>query len=666
MNPVGRSSPYEEQFSRMENIERNRHPLWPEVDTTTIDGAVAALYSARWAIATDAGPAPRRIGLAERTLSTLVDYRHVVALCNGSAAIVVALQALGIGPGSRVLVPGLTWVGCVTAILRVGAEPVLQDCAPESLVADYSGERLLDVDAIIAVPLYAETLDLAHIREKYRGVPIVLDLSHVGPIALNDRADVVVASLQASKILTCGEGGYAATDDVQLASRMRALSTDGRLMGVRDELIPSGEWHGANYAMSELVAGILNDQLARFEAQRSRRERGATALLEALSSHGLRSLYSKECVGQGLYYGLPVEVNDPVTEIVDRVWDETGLRLAKCYPPIIEDPLFKPNSVERFREIAISHDGLENGNYWCQRLVIIPHHVALGSPSYIDRLAACLARRPLKIQSKFAHNLPEVTVVIVSGGKRGSLAVALQSVRDQRFEGRVSILLVFDGHPTTHVNKLVKDEDIRKVVIELDSKESIVERVANLRDMALRLVDSEYVCFLDDDNRWEPNHLESLCEKLTQSNIQAAHCWRRMEDENGRPWHGEYFPWLGRDSERERRIYRSCISLGLLERGSDVVKDSAAAVAEGLDCSMVDLGAWMFRTEFIKHFGIHRRYDSSYDVDNVGLGEDDVLLSRIKNASVPIACTKAATLKYRLGGFSNDTTLADRAWGNRK
>lgn len=642
---------------------------WPEIDNGSLTQVGAALLSQRWAIATPAGGWPRRIGLAEAELARRFQCEHAVTLSNGSAALVLALQALGIGPGSRVLLPALTWVGCITAVFRVGAQPVLCDSAEDQLTANMTDPIRENIDAIIAIPLYSQLVDLAAIRAAYPGCSVILDLSHVSCSPALGRplrdADILASSLQASKALTCGEGGFAATDDPIVAKRIEGLRTDGRMVtgapaSGASTLAPHGRLHGANHALSEIAAGLLLDQLDRFDDQCRRRAVGGQILLAELARLGIDHFSDPDCVAGGVHYGIPIRVAENPKRVVEIVEDRLGLKLDRCYPPLPEGPLYQPAAEPLYRDIEIDSPPTPNARRWYETIVVVPHQILLEAPEKLASLARCLAGRG-PIDAVRDTPLPSVTVIMVTDGRRNTLDRALASVEDQHFAGPIRVLLILDRCDPAELNLGAIRHPFQLLRIDLDAAMPAIDRVARLRDMAVRLCETELVCFLDDDNRWEPYHLDSLYAAMRRADVPAAHCWRRLVPREGADWNGESFPWLDHGSSAERAKFEACRELGIITPGSRIVRDTAIAGPAGADASMVDLGAWLLRTDLLRLFGISAT-PPGFDGPVDGVGEDDILLGQLKAAAIPITCTEQVTLAYALGGFSNDKARRSLGW----
>lgn len=206
--------------------------------------------------------------------------RHGVAVCNGSAALQVAVSALGLGPGDEVVMPSFTIVSCVGAVLSAGATPVLVDADPETWCMDPGlvEQRLTDrTRAVMPVHIYGHPVDMDPILvlADRHGLAVVEDAAEAHGaeylVARGDGSDtwrrcgsfgdVSCFSFYANKLLTTGEGGMVLTDDIALAARLRSLRNLGFHAGRRfhhEEL-------GFNLRLTNLQAALGVGQLARMD-----------------------------------------------------------------------------------------------------------------------------------------------------------------------------------------------------------------------------------------------------------------------------------------------------------------------------------------------------------------------------------------------------------------
>ncbi len=258
------------------------------------------------------------------------------------------------------------------------------------------------------------------------------------------------------------------------------------------------------------------------------------------------------------------------------------------------------------------------------------------------------------VSAKSRNNLPEIGVVILSKGSRETwLKIAIDSVCKQEYLGPISILIIGDGYYPHNLSLYHRQDGLSLEIAFLSNYYSelpTVSRVARLRNEALSLTKSPLVCFLDDDNWWESNHLETLYELIIATDLPAVHSWRRLVDTEGRPWSPRFFPWLPLGVENQR-VYTILTEGGLMYPKSPVVRDQVSFIVDDKDYGMVDMGEWLFKTKFLRNLG----FDTEYTQKELKkrITEDDKLLTRIREMNIIPESTCIATLNYRCGGYSN-------------
>ncbi len=179
----------------------------------------------------------------ETGFAQFCESKHGIATCNGTTALHLVLEVLGIKPGDEVIVPSLTFVATANAVRYTGATPVFVDVDPETWCIDPACvDRAITkrTRAVIPVHLYGHPADMDALEAvtESRGIVLIEDAaeahgaryrgSRVGSIGR-----VGVFSFYGNKIITTGEGGMIVTDDADLASRSRflrdhAMSADRR------------------------------------------------------------------------------------------------------------------------------------------------------------------------------------------------------------------------------------------------------------------------------------------------------------------------------------------------------------------------------------------------------------------------------------------------------
>ena len=209
----------------------------------------------------------------EREFAERVEARAAVALSSGTAAIHLALVALGVGAGDRVYCPTLTFIASIAPAVHLGATPVFLDVAPgtwtldpalleEVLAADARAGRL--PKAVVSVDLYGQCCDIPRLRAicARHGVPLLSDSAEALGSSFDGRpagkgAAAAAFSFNGNKIITTSGGGMLASDDPALVGRARHLSTQARLPFAHYEHAEAGY----NYRMSNLLAAVGRGQL---------------------------------------------------------------------------------------------------------------------------------------------------------------------------------------------------------------------------------------------------------------------------------------------------------------------------------------------------------------------------------------------------------------------
>ena len=224
------------------------------------------------------GPRPRhKAAELEQAFAAAVGTRHALAVTSGTAALIVGLAALGVGPGDEVIVPTYTWVATVNAVVTLGAVPVFVDI-DASLTMDTSAiEAAITPSTVALVPV--------HMRGAGADMAPIMDTAgRHGLAVLEDTAQAVggryrgrrlgtfgrigAFSLQYHKVITTGEGGLLVSDDTSLFERAVRYHDQGSVrVEELDELIPEGSplIIGVNYRMSELTAAVGVAQLRRMD-----------------------------------------------------------------------------------------------------------------------------------------------------------------------------------------------------------------------------------------------------------------------------------------------------------------------------------------------------------------------------------------------------------------
>jgi 3-amino-5-hydroxybenzoate synthase len=259
-------------------------PLWPHFDEKEMTALKEVLESRNWWRTPG-----NQVKAFESEFAAYQDATYGIAVTNGTHALEVALQALGVSRGDEVILPDYTFVATASAVVSVGAVPVLVDVSPDTYCIDPDlAEQAISqrTKAIICVHMGGHPCDLDRLTTiaGRHDVALIEDCAHAHSSEWNGRrvgcfGIAGTFSFQASKLMTAGEGGAVVTNDRQYECAVRSVHDCGRL---------PGRWfydhfqYGSNYRLSEWQAAVLRIQLSRLPEQTKKRFANARLLARLL------------------------------------------------------------------------------------------------------------------------------------------------------------------------------------------------------------------------------------------------------------------------------------------------------------------------------------------------------------------------------------------------
>jgi perosamine synthetase len=221
-----------------------------------------------------------RVAELERAFAAATGVDFAVAVSSGSTALLVALDALGVGTGDEVIVPAMTFVSTATAAMYLGARPVFCDIELETYSMNPAAIEPLITErtrAIVPVHYGGQVADMDPINEiaAARQIAVLEDAAgahtsrYRGDRPAGSLGDAAIFSFTPSKVMTCGEGGMITTGDAEIAERCRRC----RNFGDHSKF----EWRslGFNFRMTEVAAAIGLVQLDKLEHMVAARRRHA-------------------------------------------------------------------------------------------------------------------------------------------------------------------------------------------------------------------------------------------------------------------------------------------------------------------------------------------------------------------------------------------------------
>jgi len=283
----------------------------------------------------------------EKAFAAYVGASHAVALSSCTAALHLALAAIGLKEGDEVILPTMTFSSTGEVVLYFKAKPVLVDCEPDSFQADPAAiERAITprTRAIIAVHYAGSPARIDAILEIARrhNLKVIEDAAHALPTRYKGKmigslGDITCFSFYATKTLTTGEGGMATTENPEYADRMRILSLHGISRDAYKRYTAEGSWRyeildlGYKYNMTDIQAGLGLAQLAKCDAMRERREQLAEYYTAALSSTEALTTPQAPPDVQHAWHLYVLQVNPQAISISrDRIIEELKERGVGC------------------------------------------------------------------------------------------------------------------------------------------------------------------------------------------------------------------------------------------------------------------------------------------------------------------------------------------------
>ena len=290
------------------------------------------------------GPRVRRF---EEAFAEMCGVREAVAVSSGTAALMVALLAHGIGPGDEVITSPFTFIATANAVVFTGACPVFVDISENDFNIDpalIEAKITPSTKAMLPVHLYGHPADMEAISRiaRARGLAVIEDAAQAHGAAIDGRRTGSFGtgcfSFYATKNMTTAEGGMITTDDPEIARKARQLRDHGQTARYRSEAL------GYNFRMTEIQAAIGLVQLRKLHQSNERRRANARYLTENLRS----VITPKERAGcYHVYHQYTIRVPSPQggpavrDALAARLFD-AGIQTSIHYPlPVHRQPLYR-------------------------------------------------------------------------------------------------------------------------------------------------------------------------------------------------------------------------------------------------------------------------------------------------------------------------------------
>ena len=247
-----------------------------------------------------------------------MNRKYGIAVSNGTAALEVSIQALGIKEGDEVIMPAFTIISCAMAVTKAGGVPVLVDSDPYTwnMKVDEIEEKITPrTKAVMIVHLYGLPVkadEILALAKKYH-LKVIEDAAEMHGQTYNGRpcgsfGDISTFSFYPNKHITTGEGGMIVTDDEELAKRCRMI----RNLCFREDVRYVHDEISDNYRFTNLQAAVGLAQLERLdEFVEKKRKMGKYYTEKLRKIDGLRLPVEKTEYADNIYwvYGIVLDKN---------------------------------------------------------------------------------------------------------------------------------------------------------------------------------------------------------------------------------------------------------------------------------------------------------------------------------------------------------------------
>jgi dTDP-3-amino-3,4,6-trideoxy-alpha-D-glucose transaminase len=304
----------------------------------------------------------------EAEFAAYCDAPHSVGVSSGTEAIVLALKALGIGPGDEVIVPTNSFIATAEAVSLAGARPTLIDVDPSTHlitaegVAEAIGPR---TKAVIPVHLMGSTVDMDAILEVARpaGLKVIEDTAQahgafVGGKRVGSIGDVGCFSFYPTKNLGgWGDGGGIVTGDPEVAERIKLLRSHGEQPRYHHRIV------GTTARLDALQAALLRVKLRRLDAANDARRRLGAALREGLAGTSVQLPEPARPDGDHVYHLFIVRTTQ--RDALREHLDAHGVSSAVHYP-------FPIHRTEAYADLGLAEGSLPVAERLAEEILTLP------------------------------------------------------------------------------------------------------------------------------------------------------------------------------------------------------------------------------------------------------------------------------------------------------
>lgn len=283
----------------------------------------------------------------EAQFAKVIQTKYASAVSSGTAGLIIALQALGVGKNDEVITVSFTVPATVNSIIAIGAKPVMVDIeeqtygmCPQALEAAINK----NTKAIIVVHAFGKSAKITEIMHiaKFHNIPIIEDAceaigNRFAEKMLGSFADIGVFAFYPNKQITTGEGGMLATNNKALHTKFELLKNHGRSMnGCLFDQISFG-W---NFRLSDINAALGLSQLSRIDGIIYKRQQIAEFYTQFLATSDAiicPAFSAKE--QKSAWFVYVIQISNP--DIVKAKLQAQGIQCGRYFAPVHQQPYYK-------------------------------------------------------------------------------------------------------------------------------------------------------------------------------------------------------------------------------------------------------------------------------------------------------------------------------------
>lgn len=297
----------------------------------------------------------------EEAFRDFVGTKYAVTVNSCTAALHLALAAIGLKEGDEVIVPIMTFTSTAEVVTYFGAKPVFVDCDPDTLLIDTKKieEKITKrTKAIIPVHYGGQACDIDRILgiAKKHNLNVIWDAAHAFPTTYKGKSisqfpDIVCYSFYATKTLATGEGGMAVTNNKAYADKMRLLSSHGISKDAWKRYSKEGSWYyevmapGFKYNLTDLAASLGLWQLKKYDSLWKKRKNIAARYTKSFKDFRGLKVLSQRPYGENSWHLYVIKINlDELRISRDKFVEELKARnigTSVHYIPLHMQPYWK-------------------------------------------------------------------------------------------------------------------------------------------------------------------------------------------------------------------------------------------------------------------------------------------------------------------------------------